>query len=128
MSKLSSWFSIGHQKEQQAKHWLAKRNIQILAENFHCKGGEIDLIGLQEANHKEETQLIFFEVKYRKQTAYGHPSETVTVKKQQHIILCAQNYLLKNPQYQELAMRFDVLSFTAEQSEPEWIQDAFQAG
>ncbi|WP_321326603.1 YraN family protein [Thiomicrorhabdus sp.] len=126
MSKLTSWFSIGHQKEQQAKHWLVNQGIQILAENFHCKGGEIDLIGLyKKAN--QETQLIFFEVKYRKQTAYGHPSETVTSKKQQHIILCAQNYLLKHPQYQELVMRFDVLSYTAQQTEPEWIQNAFEA-
>ncbi|MDX1353643.1 MAG: YraN family protein [Thiomicrorhabdus sp.] len=125
MAKLSNWFSIGHQKEQQAKHWLVKQGITIIDENFHCKGGEIDLIGVQDLN-EHETQLIFFEVKYRKQTDYGHPSETVTSKKQQHIILCAQNYLLKHPNYQELAMRFDVLSFTAQQTQPEWIQDAFQ--
>lgn len=126
MQKLSSWFSIGHQKEQQAKRWLAKQNIQILAENYHCKGGEIDLIGLR-SSALYEPQLIFFEVKYRKQTAYGHPSETVTSQKQQHIIHCAQLYLLKNPQYQDYIMQFDVLTYTANQEEPEWIQNAFEA-
>jgi len=126
MSKLTSWFSIGHQKEQQAKHWLVAQGFKIIAENFHCKGGEIDLIALQETQG-QEPQLIFFEVKYRKQTAYGHPSETVTIKKQQHIILCAQNYLQKHPQYQDMAMRFDVLSYTAEQTQPEWIENAFDA-
>jgi len=94
MSKLASLFSIGHQKEQQAKHWLTQQGIKIIAENFRCKGGEIDLIGLNTQN-----QLIFFEVKYRKQTNYGNPAETVTHQKQQRIILCAQNFLLKNPQY-----------------------------
>ena len=122
MSKLVSLFSIGHQKEQQAKYWLAQQGIKIIAENFRCKGGEIDLIGLDTQN-----QLIFFEVKYRKQTNYGNPAETVTHQKQQRIILCAQNFLLKNPQYQDLAMQFDVITFTAKQQTPEWIQNAFEA-
>lgn len=122
MPKLSSLFSIGHQKEQQAKHWLAKQGIRIITENFRCKGGEIDLIGLD-----RQSQLIFFEVKYRKQTAYGNPAETVTRQKQQRIILCAQNYLLKHSKYQDSAMRFDVITFTAKQQTPEWIQNAFEA-
>ena len=101
---------------------MAKQGIRIITENFRCKGGEIDLIGLD-----RQSQLIFFEVKYRKQTAYGHPSETVTNQKQHHIIHCAQTYLLKHPQYQDYAMQFDVLTYTANQEEPEWIQNAFEA-
>lgn len=125
MSKLRNLFSIGQQKEQQAKRWLQKQHIEIIAENFRCKGGEIDLIGIEQTSTQK--LLIFFEVKYRKSTEYGHPAETVTAKKQRHIIHCTQNYLLKHPQYQNHGIRFDVITFTAEQTEPEWIQDAFQA-
>ena len=113
---------MSHQKEQQAKHWLTQQGINIIAENFRCKGGEIDLIGLN-----TQSQLIFFEVKYRKQTNYGNPAETVNHQKQQRIIKCAQNYLLKHPQYQDSAMQFDVITFTAKQQTPEWIQNAFEA-
>lgn len=122
MSKLAKLFTIGHQKEQQAKSWLNQQGIKIIAENFFCKGGEIDLIGLT-----KDRQLIFFEVKYRKQTHFGHPSETVTQQKQRRISLCAQNFLLKHPQYQDFAMQFDVISFTGKEKTPEWIQNAFEA-
>jgi len=123
MPKLSDLFSsVGHQKEQQAKSWLTEQGVNIIAENFRCKGGEIDLIGLDSTG-----LLTFFEVKYRKQTAFGHPAETVTSQKQQRIILCAQNYLLKHPNYQEFSMRFDVITFTANDQTPEWIQNAFDA-
>ncbi|WP_029408036.1 YraN family protein [Thiomicrorhabdus sp. Milos-T2] len=120
MVKLTKLFSIGHQKEQQAKAWLSQKDINIIAENYLCKGGEIDLIGVK------HQQLFFFEVKYRKQTSYGHPAETVTAKKQQRIILCAQNFLLKHPQYQDFSMQFDVITFTGKDKTPEWIENAFQ--
>lgn len=116
--------SKGQQKEQQAQAWLKQQQIEIIAQNFHCKGGEIDLIGLSTVDSKEPT-LIFFEVKYRKNSDYGHPSEFVTPVKQQRIILCAQNFLLKHPEYTDYAMRFDVIGFAGEQKSPDWIQDAF---
>lgn len=120
MASVFNLFKLGQQKEQQAKTWLTTQKIDIIRQNFRCKGGEIDLIGLQ------DNWLIFFEVKYRKSTNYGHPAEMVNSQKQQRIIQCAQQFLLKNSQYQNCAMRFDVITFTANQSEPEWIQDAFQ--
>ena len=36
---------IGQKKEQQAADWLRKQGYEILAENYLCRGGEIDLIG-----------------------------------------------------------------------------------
>lgn len=120
MASRFNLFNIGRAKEQQAKRWIKQQGISITHENFRCKGGEIDLIGLQ------NLQLIFFEVKYRKSDNYGHPAEMVNIQKQQHIIHCAQQFLLKNPKYQNYAMRFDVITFTADQTEPDWIQDAFQ--
>lgn len=119
MAKFSNWSSIGQQKEQQAKLWLQRKHIQIIADNFRCKGGEIDLIGLS------NDELIFFEVKYRKQNNYGHPAEFVTASKQQKLIHAAQTYLLKHPQYQNHAMRFDVITFEGEDTEPNWIENAF---
>lgn len=116
------WLSqkIGQQKEQQAAVWLKTQAIKVIAQNFHCKGGEIDLIGLD-----PHQTLIFFEVKYRHNTAYGSASEFVTPKKQQRVIQCAQTFLQKHSDYQAYNMRFDVLSFENNQTKPEWLQDAF---
>lgn len=116
------WFSqqMGQQKEHQAEVWLKTQAIHIIAQNFRCKGGEIDLIGLDPSH-----TLIFFEVKYRRNTSYGSASEFVTPQKQQRLIQCAQTYLQKHPNYQAYNMRFDVLSFEDNQTQPEWLQDAF---
>lgn len=124
----------GQQKERQARVWLEQHNIEIIAQNFHCRGGEIDLIGLSKhpkptnPKHLEkQPRLIFFEVKYRKNNLHGHPAEFVTPQKQQRILLCAQTFLLKHPNLATLPMQFDVITFEGLQTTPEWIEDAFGA-
>lgn len=115
---------IGHKKEQDAATYLQSQQLQIIQQNYRCKGGEIDLICL-DTSRKSDPVLIFVEVKHRKTTNYGQPEEAVNKSKQRKIILCAQTFLQKNPQYQNHAMRFDTLSFIAEQTAPNWIQNAF---
>ncbi|NPA72863.1 MAG: YraN family protein [Gammaproteobacteria bacterium] len=117
--------SKGQQKERQAKTWLTQQGVQIIQENFHCRGGEIDLIGL--SSSAKETTVIFFEVKFRKNSSFGHPAEFVTPQKQRRIIQCAQTFLLKYPAYQNAPLRFDVITFEGNQIVPEWIQNAFGA-
>ena len=121
MVSFKSLLPIGRQKEQQAKNWLEKQGFTIIAENYHCKGGEIDLIG---AKHQ---QIVFFEVKYRKSNHYGHPAEMVNTQKQQHIIHCAQHFLQKHAEYQNHQLQFDVLTFCGGQTQPDWVQNAFEA-
>lgn len=123
---LKKLLSMGRQKEQQAATWLKKQKIKIIAENFTCKGGEIDLIGLTDLSKTDSEQtLIFFEVKYRKNSQHGHPSEFVTPLKQQRIIHSAELFLLKHPKLNHHNMRFDVITFEGDQKQPDWIQDAF---
>jgi len=112
---------IGQHKEQQAANWLQQNQFEIIAQNYLCKGGEIDLIGFK----AKQNQLIFFEVKYRKNNHYGDPAETLSIQQQQRIIRCAQRFLQTHPQYQECAMQFDLLTFLDRQTEPQRIENAF---
>lgn len=118
------WFSKhkGQQSENLVAKWLQSQHVVILQQNFHCKGGEIDIIGLDASN-----TILFIEVKARKNSDFGHPSEFVSKAKQHRIIKCAQVFLQKHPQYQNHAMRFDVISALEEMPEPEWLQNAFSA-
>ncbi len=125
--------TTGAQKEQQASDWLQAQGFNILEKNYRCKGGEIDIIALSPLpkngtlHHqvKPEATLVFFEVKYRQNSLYGHPSEFVTPQKQRKITQCAQLFLLKNTPFNHLPMRFDVITFEGEQTTPEWIKNAF---
>ncbi|WP_373019162.1 YraN family protein [Thiomicrorhabdus sp.] len=112
---------IGRTKEQQAAAWLRQQGIELLEHNYHCRGGEIDLIGFD----RRSNQLIFFEVKYRQSSDYGHPAEFVTAPQQKRIIQCAQHFLLKHPDLQNAGMQFDVLTLLDEQTVPERIENAF---
>lgn len=110
---------LGQEYEQLAETFLQKQGIKIVARNFYCKGGELDLVGLDEAC------LVFIEVKYRQNPKFGHPNEFVSTQKQQRLYHCAQNFLLKYPKFQSLAMRFDVISFLSTPSNPDWTKNAF---
>ncbi|MCF6298986.1 MAG: YraN family protein [Thiomicrorhabdus sp.] len=123
--KPSTAKNSGQQKEQQACDWLQSQGLHILEQNYLCKGGEIDIIALS-SNTKPNPTLIFFEVKYRKNSHFGHPSEFVTAKKQHRIIQCAQLFLIKHPNFSQHPMRFDVITFEGKQTTPQWIENAFE--
>lgn len=118
---------LGKNAEQQAKDWLQRQGLQVIAENFHCKGGEIDLIALENktlpAGNKFQI-LVFIEVKYRKSNTFGHALEFVTPQKQDRVQKCAQYYLLKHAEHQNAPLRFDVIAIEGE-NPPQWIQNAF---
>lgn len=111
---------IGKQQEQNAKSWLECQGLNVIEENFHCKGGEIDLIAVE----PKTKVLIFIEVKYRASSEFGQAVEFVTLSKQQRIQRCAQFYHLKHPDYQAWQPRFDVVAIDGEKP-PQWLQNAF---
>ena len=87
---------MSRSKGNKVEDWVAK-NIQksgykIIARNFLCKMGEIDIIT------QKNGVLIFIEVKYRKSASFGTASEMVTYHKQQKLIKTAQFFLMQNPQ------------------------------
>lgn len=112
----------GAEKERLSADWLKKQGVRILSMNYRCKGGEIDIIGID----KSKT-LIFFEVKYRKNTDHGNALDYITPSKQKKIILCANAYLSKNTELQNHSMRFDALTLHGNEKIPNWLKDIFGA-
>lgn len=98
--------------------YLTQQGLQLINRNYHSRYGEIDLI------MQQQHILVFVEVRYRRSASHGSSAESVNFRKQQKIILTAQEYL------QSLSnipiCRFDVLAITGAAT-VEWIQDAFQA-
>lgn len=63
---------IGREYEGKACHYLESKGFRIVARNFRCRQGEIDIIGY------DGEYLVFLEVKYRARSSSGHPAEAVT--------------------------------------------------
>ncbi|MDL2274238.1 YraN family protein [Oscillospiraceae bacterium OttesenSCG-928-G22] len=109
----------GRAGERAALTWYEGRGFRLLAENFHSRYGEIDLIV------EDGETLVFCEVKTRRSDRYARPSEHVDAKKQQKILLTAETWLEKHPT--ELQPRFDVMEvfFTSGRAEIVHIENAF---
>lgn len=93
---------FGHWGEEKAAEYLAKIGYKLVAKNYRCPHGEIDLIMTR------REQLIFVEVKARKSLAFGRPAEAVTKQKQEKIKITALHFLQKHTiSYHKLS--FDVM-------------------
>jgi putative endonuclease len=80
-SKLGVW------GEKRAVKYLRERGALILAVNFRCKAGEIDIIA------REGGTVLFIEVKTRRGLSRGLPCESVGAGKQRRIARAAGVYL-----------------------------------
>ena len=71
--------TTGKNYEEIASEYLRKQGVRILAKNYRCFYGEVDLVA------ENSEYVIFVEVKYRKDNTYGEPWEAVSKVKQKKI-------------------------------------------
>jgi putative endonuclease len=78
---------LGRWGESVAAHHLEAKGYQIVARNWRCRQGEIDLVA------RAGDTLVFVEVKTRRGQAMGTPEEGVTSHKARKLLDVAQHYL-----------------------------------
>lgn len=110
---------IGLQAEQVACHFLEKNGLKLLARNYRCTFGEIDLI------MRDNNDIVFVEVRKRTNIDFGSAVESVTLTKQRKVIKAAMHYLQKLRWFDKVHCRFDIIGIS--QGQMEWLKDAFQA-
>lgn len=94
---------MGSKYEQAAGEFLINKGYRIIAYNYRCKLGEIDIIAL------DGDELVFVEVKYRASSRYGSPMEAVDYRKQNKIYMVANYYLMEQHISKYTKVRFDVV-------------------
>ena len=110
--------------ERLAAEYLAKKRYKLVAANYRCRFGELDLVV------RNRTYLVFVEVKLRKNAAFAMAREYVDVHKQEKLRTTASLFLSQNPT--KLQPRFDVIEIYAPEGTdtvcPEiyHLEDAFQ--
>ncbi len=109
----------GARAEDLCAELLRKAGLRVLARNWRCRHGEIDLVA------EEGKTLIFAEVRYRRDQRFGGAAESVTAAKQARLVAAARLYLMRRP---EADCRFDVLLLDSlDAGRIEWIRNAFAA-
>lgn len=107
----------GARAEDLCAEVLRRAGLRILARNWRCRLGEVDLVA------EEDGTLVFAEVRLRSNTVYGGAAESVTAGKRARIVAAARHYLAGRTQ---VPCRFDVLLLDAvSPSRVRWIRDAF---
>ncbi|MCC8149956.1 MAG: YraN family protein [Lachnospiraceae bacterium] len=108
---------VGCLHEARGADWMKCQGYRILARNFHCRFGEIDIIA------KKDGCISFVEVKYRSSDSHGSPQEAVDFRKQQRISNAASYYLYNHRCPMDTPCRFDVTAVSGE--EIRLIENAF---
>jgi len=94
---------LGKWGERKAEEYLCKYGIIIIDKNYRTHFGELDIIG------KDKNQVIFFEVKTRRNESFGFPEESIDTKKQEHLINSAEEYIQTHNELGE-DWRIDVIA------------------
>ncbi|MCI3204966.1 MULTISPECIES: YraN family protein [Pandoraea] len=110
---------LGVSFENRAQTLLERRGWRLVARNYQCRGGEIDLIMRDRAG-----VLVFVEVRARARSDFGGAAQSITHAKRRRLMLAARHYLLRRP---AARCRFDVVTFDGRPPVVNWLPDAFRA-
>jgi putative endonuclease len=105
----------GKAAEDAAVVYLTGHGLRLVDRNWHCKGGEIDLI------MRDRDVLVFIEVRERNNARFGGAGASITATKQARLLHAARLYLARLPS--EPPCRFDAVLI--ESGQLSWLRDAF---
>jgi putative endonuclease len=107
MSGETSKRNIGKDGERSALSFLEHRGYTILDRNYTFNHGEIDIVA------RDKDELVFVEVKMRRNPQFGSPEESVTPAKQELLRRTAEGYVLEKG-LENCSCRFDVVAIRNE--------------
>jgi putative endonuclease len=107
--------------ESIALEFLRSQGLDLIERNYRCRGGEIDLVMLQQRT------LVLVEVRFRSSTDFGGGAASVTWHKQRRLITAARHLMMLRADLRRYPARFDVIAVSPGASAPQvnWIRNAF---
>lgn len=110
---------LGDAAEERAAQYLVAQGLRVVARNFRVKGGEIDLVC------RTGDTTVFVEVRSRNARSgarFGGAAASITVRKQQRLILAARHWLARHG---DCDCRFDCVLIDGDRFD--WMRNAFSA-
>jgi len=120
----SSHLHAGRKAESLALDHLQQQGLRLLAQNWLCKRGELDLVML------DGDTVVFVEVRYRQHTQWGGALGSIDARKRQKLVIAAQHFLQKETRWARHPCRFDVVAIEGNtQGCPHlnWLRNAFDS-
>lgn len=113
--------NLGQLGERTAEAFLRRLGYHILARNYRCPLGELDLVV------RDGGTLVFVEVRSHTGVAFGDPLESVTLRKQRQVAKAAMHYVMVH-RLEAQAMRFDVIGLCWKHGTPSFshVKSAFE--
>lgn len=93
---------LGADGEAVTATWYEERGFQVLARNWRCREGELDLV------LAKDDLIVICEVKTRSSGRYGSPFEAVGPAKQLRLRRAAARWLREAAPFRPDRVRFDV--------------------
>jgi putative endonuclease len=115
--------AAGERFENLALSHLEAAGLALVARNYRCRYGEIDLV------MREGDTLVFVEVRYRRSGRFGGGIDSVDAGKRAKLVRSASAFLADHPRLADRACRFDVVAIGDDRGAPsfDWRRDAFDA-
>ncbi len=119
---LSAGQRQGRAAEDLACRYLEARGLKLIAANYRCRYGELDLI------MRDGAQVVVVEVRSRRSDRHGAPEASLTRRKRLCLMRAAQCFIRDNPRFDGMMLRFDVVGVLpgAERARLRWIRNALQ--
>jgi putative endonuclease len=108
----------GSAAEERALVYLRGHGLKLVARNWRCKLGELDLV------MRDGDTLVIAEVRERRRDDYGTAAETVGPRKRARLVRATRLLLASRPELAERPLRFDVVALDGSGA-VEWIREAF---
>ena len=105
----------GSAAEALAVSLLGDAGLRVIARNYRCRHGEIDIIA------RDGDTLVFVEVRSRAGNAYGGAAGSITAAKRERLLKTARHYLATLDR--QPPCRFDAVLITTRTQHVEWLRD-----
>ena len=95
---------LGRWGEKQCRRFLGRKGLKVIAQNYTCPLGEIDLVVAE-----PDGAIVFVEVKTRRNEEYQQAQDAVNYKKRRKLGQLAK-YFLKTYKIKDRPFRFDIVA------------------
>ena len=114
--------SSGRSAETLALRHLCNSGLRLLARNWSCRSGELDLVML------DGDTVVFVEVRARRHSAWCGALESIDARKRGKLVIAAELFLQQESRWARHPCRFDVVAISTDgATRLDWIKNAFDA-